>query len=111
MSKRVRKHAPVLHALSKAKPKLAKKIIEHAENDLIHCICECALNVLKGNLHLTPAHKKRLRRHLAGLRALVDRKKSLPAKRKVIQRGGCLGALLGAIIPAIGGLISSIASR
>jgi len=45
------------------------------------------------------------------LRKLVDRKVSVKKKRKVIQVGGFLGALLSAVIPTVASLIGGLASR
>jgi hypothetical protein len=42
-----------LQLLKDAKPKLRKAIITNCTPDLVKCICECAVNVLKGNINLS----------------------------------------------------------
>ena len=59
------------------------------------CLCECALNVLNGNIPLKPADKKKLKKYKQNLRSLVNRKFSVQKKKKTLnQKGGFLGALL-----------------
>ena len=79
-------------------------MLENAKNDLIECICEISLNVLKATAPISRQSKKRLTRHKTSLRKLVDRKLSLKKKRNIIQSGDFLPALLGAVIPILGGL-------
>ena len=58
---------PYLQVLLKSKPKLLN---EHGPVSLITSICECALNLLKGVIPLTPRQKRCLARyktHLCGL--------------------------------------------
>ena len=82
---RLKKHASTLKLLHKAKPSLRKAIISNGNDELIRCICECALNVLQGHAPISQQHKNCLSRHKKGLRKLTDRKVSLKNKRKIIQ--------------------------
>ena len=81
---RLQKHCSTLKLLHQAKPSLRKAILERGPDDLIRTICDCAI---------------------------VNRKISLKKKRSVIQKGGFLGALLGAVIPAIASLVDGLTSR
>lgn len=106
MSRRVHKHAPYLHVLSKGSKKQRHGVIDGASNDLITCLCECALNVLNGNVSLKPSERTKLRRHKRELRALTDGRTSLQKKKKALkQKGGFLGALLTPVLSALGGLL------
>lgn len=98
MSSRVKKHLPMLRALSTAPPKVVKAVIKSSDPDLLRALCECGLNVLKGNVKLSPSQKKKLCRHKHNLRHLIGKKTSLKKKRIILQKGGFLGALL---IPAL----------
>ena len=60
MSKRLHHHAPYLHVLAKGTSKQRHGVIQGANKELMRCLCECALNVLNGNIPLTPADKKSL---------------------------------------------------
>jgi hypothetical protein len=96
--------------LATAKPKMVKAIINCADKDLVHCLCECAFNVLKGNVPLTNAQKVKLKRYKQHLRALVHKKRA--NKKKILQTGGFLPALLAPIAASvIGPVLGSLLSR
>ena len=109
MSRRVRKHAALLQWLKTAKPATAKAVIKAADKELINTICECCLNVLKGNVPLTSQQKKKLAVHKSTLRTLAQKKVSLHRKKRALtQRGGALlGALAAPIIGLLGTLLGS----
>ena len=107
-SKRLQRNAHVLCLLNKCKPAGQRAIVQNSPPDVIDCLCEICLNVLKGNVPLTSKQKAKLSSYKASLRALV--KKSTPTKRrrKILQKGGFLGALLGPLLKTIiGPLLSS----
>ena len=99
MPHRLKKHAACLQVLATAKPKMLKAIIQNADQQLIHCLCECAHNLLKGNVPLTPAQNTRLKRYKTQLRELVQKKKA--NKKKILQTGGFVAALLAPIAASI----------
>ena len=54
MSGRIKKQAMCLQLLNKTKnAKLRKAILEHPDPELIHALCECAHNILRGNVQMT----------------------------------------------------------
>jgi hypothetical protein len=59
--------------LQKTKPCIRKHIITKADGSLIDCLCECADNILRGNVPLTKLQKEKLKRNKAGLRALMKK--------------------------------------
>ena len=71
---------PYLQVLVKFKPKLRELLIEHGPVSLITSICECALNLLKGVIPLTPRQKRRLARYETHLCGLANKKVSLKKK-------------------------------
>ena len=91
--------------LAKGKPKINKAIIEESGSDVIKLFCECAKNTLNGNVKLSPGQFKKLKRYKTQLRHLADKKIGQKKKKKVLQKGGFLGALLGAVIPALISLV------
>ncbi len=97
MSARLKKHAPLLKVLMKAKPCMCKAIVGAADQDLIFCLCECAQNVLNGNVPLTKAHLKKLKRYRKDIRHLVKKRTSQHNKKKILQKGGLITALLAPI--------------
>ena len=63
MSSRVKRQAPILLALAKSHPHVCKAILRGADKDLLHCLSECALNILRGNVPLKPSDKARLTKY------------------------------------------------
>ena len=87
-------------------PKFRKKLLEHADNELVKCVCQCASKVLDGTIPITTGEKRKLKKYKRTLRQLRGNKKSVTAKKKVIvQSGG--GFLLG-LIPAVVGALASL---
>ena len=95
MSKRLKNNSDFLCVLSKCKPKVRSAILEHADNDLVKTLSECALNTISGKIPISPAHKKKLSRHRNTLRQLSHKRVSLKKKKGILnQRGGNLLRLL-----------------
>lgn len=106
MSRRVKQFAKTLRRLSRLSESEKKRWLKSNLNkDFVHCICECAQNLLRGKVPLNKKQKSALIRRKKNLRELVRRKVSLEKKKKIIQRGGFLGALLGPIVSILGGLL------
>ena len=98
-----------LYRLSKSKSaKQRKAILKQGGMDLSKCICECVLNVIKGNVSLKAGQKKTLHRHRKDLRLLAGKKTVAATKKKILnQRGGFLGAVLGPILASLAGSLFS----
>ena len=82
VSQRLKKHANELVYLQKARPCIRKHLITKADRSLVDCLCECADNILRGNVSLTKPQKEKLARNKAGLRALTKKSVSLSNRRK-----------------------------
>ena len=106
MSSRLKKHLPLLKWLSEAKPKAAKPVLKVVDKQVLDTICECCVNVLRGNVPLTSGQKRKLFKYRQALRELAGPKKVSDKKRRVlVQRGGFLGSLLGPILGVLGHLL------
>lgn len=104
-----RKEATILRALYHLNAKQRKAVLLQADTKLVRYICECALNILSGNVPLERGHKSRLRKHACTLRKLAEPSGSLSKKKKIIvQRGGFLPALLA---PIIGTVLATLVSK
>jgi len=103
--KRIRSNYHTLQVLKTADPKLRKAILANCKSEFLKTLSECSLNLLRGNVKLTLCQKRRLRKHRVLLRKLADRHVSLSAKKSIVQRGGFLLPLLGAVLPTIASLI------
>lgn len=108
MSQTLKKFSPYLRVLHKSSPRVRKSLTKkNCSPEFIKCICECAKNILAGNVSLSPEHKRRLKRHKHSLRKLTLKKTPLKTKKKIVQTGGFLGALLGPIVKILGGLFGA----
>ena len=105
MSEKVKREQEMLRFLVRAKPPAVKAIVKNASPHLIQTLCECCHNVLKGNVPLTPAQKRRLRRHKTSIRELTKKKLSLKKRKQILQQGGFIGALLGPVISVLKGVL------
>ncbi len=105
MSDRVKKYIPRLKLLSKASPHMRKAILANCDKGTMQCICECAKNVLKGNVPINREQMQKLRRHKKSLRELVRKKTSLQKKRRIVQTGGFIGAIIAPVLSALGSVL------
>ena len=103
MSGRMKKQAVCLQMLIKTKnAKLRKAILEHADSELIRALCECAHNILRGNVKMTPREKTRLRKYQTKLRLIARKNVSVKQKRRHLQQtGGFLPALLAPLAASV----------
>ena len=79
----------LLRVLGHCQPKIRNAIPKSCENDLIHIICDCVYNVVKGNVPgLTQEKVNKLARHETSLIKLT-KKVPIKEKRKIlVQKGG-----------------------
>ena len=103
--RRLRKHAAMLKTLAQAKPHMRKAIIKGAGISLIKCLCNCVNNTLKGKVNMSKRQYRKIRRHKNDLRALNNRR-SIAGKKRIIQSGGFLGALLKPILGILGSILT-----
>lgn len=123
--KNILKQEPLLSALKVANPKLRKVIINSQDPQLISALTEIILNLLKGNIPLTPVQKKNLRKYKGRFISLYKNccthkppekiKNRKKATKILVQSGGAFPLLLSIIAPllakaALGGATSAIAN-
>lgn len=104
MSRVVKNNINVLRALALMKPLHRKAVLKVADKDLIHSVCECAYNLLKGNVSISSKRKRKLAQYKSELRKLVKKGESFKIKKKyLIQKGGgvLLPILLSTVLQAI----------
>jgi len=104
--KRIKSHSHALQVLKTADPNLREAILANCKSELVKTLSECLLNLLGGKAKLTLCQKRKSRKHRIHLRKLADNRVSLSSKKKdIVQRGGFLLPLLGAVLPPIASLI------
>ena len=103
---KLRKTFEKVRILSLATPRVRKQLVQRGGREIIDCISECCVNILKGNVHLTPKQKSCLTKHKQKLREIAKRKISLKQKKKIIQQGGFpLGAILAPVASVLASLL------
>ena len=105
MSRRVRQYMPILKKISRMGDVARRRYLKNCDKALMDCFSECAKNVLKGNVPLSKRQFSRLEREKTNVRALASKRTSLRKKRRVVQKGGFIGALLMPAVAALGSLL------
>jgi len=105
MSQRTRKFLPMLKRIRKMGDRAKKEYVRKCNKEFLDCVSECAKNVIKGNVPLSDRQKTNLRRRKKDLRALSVKKTSLRKKRKILQKGGFLTALLPPVLSILSSLL------
>ena len=79
----------LLRVLGHCQPKIRNAILKNCENDLIHIICDCVYNLVKGNIpDLTQEKVNKYAYHKTSL-IMLTKKVSIKEKRKIlVQKGG-----------------------
>lgn len=106
-STRARRLLSVLRPIKRMNNQKQKQFVSCCDKNTIYNICECAKNILAGNVRLRSAQLNKLKKHKTALRKLALKKTPLKTKRHILQKGGFLGALIGPVI----GLLSSLFMR
>jgi len=102
---RMKRFLPTLRKIHRKGDNAKREYVKRCNRQFIDCVSECAKNVLKGNVPLTNAQMSKLRLRRQDLRALSVKKTSLAKKRKIIQKGGFLSALLAPALSVLAGLL------
>lgn len=103
MSERLKKFLPILKKMKKIGPKGRNKVLKHACDDFVMCLCEISQNTLNSTVPLTDSQFKKLLQHKSILRKLIDKKIPVKKKKSAIlrQKGGFILPLLAPILGAI----------
>lgn len=86
-----------------------KQLLKKLTNEKLKIVCECALNLLRGNIPVTKSQKAKLQKHKAALRKLASKKLPLFKKKRVLLQKG--SGFLGILLPTALSLLSSIIGK
>lgn len=107
MSAKLRRNVPVLKRLYKSNRTTRGKILKDASTDTIECLCDCAYNILNGNVPLTTRQYSNLKPYRKQLRDVSKKSTSMRKKRKTFQSGGILLKLLSTLAKSVlGGVLN-----
>ena len=99
----IKKHGSMVMAMMQATPQTRKKLVKDSPSEVIRCVSECCHNVLKGNVHLSSAQKKKLYPNRQHLRRLASKSISVKKKKNILnKKGGFLSLLAPALLPLLG---------
>ena len=103
----IKTYGTFLEGLTHLSNKCRKKMIQESPKEVIDCVGECCINLIKGNVRLTNAQKNQLRARKQHIRILSSKQVPLDTKKKIINQKG--GALLGLLLkPLIAPIIGSV---
>ena len=89
-------------------PKKRNCLIDLAEPEDVHAVCDCIFNIIRGNIQISKTNVQKLKRHKDALRLIVQPKLSLKRRREALKQKGGFWPLL---IPLIGSVISGIIGK
>lgn len=100
MSARMKKYRKELCFLSKCNKTQKNNYLKSAPSTLVHAVGDCAKTVLEGNLPISNYYRKKLRKHINGLKTLSKRSTSIVQKKRYLksQVGGNIFSLLWKVV-------------
>jgi hypothetical protein len=101
----LRNHPHFYNKLKTANKPQWQKYITEASDDEILSVCECALNLKRGNLPCTRKQARSLCKHKVTLRTLARTRNPRVARQILVQKGGFLPMLAAAVIPLVADFI------
>ena len=75
-----------------------------AKKDLVYALIDCVRMLLKGGVAVSAGQLRGLEAKRRDISELLRRGGSLESKKRILQRGGFLGALLGPLISGFASL-------
>ena len=94
-------HSELLSYLQKISPRQQKRIINTLPKSALETFSEIALNCIRKRIPLNQAQIVKLRPYENQIRQLALRKNSATKKKAILMRGGILGSIISALVPAI----------
>ena len=92
---------PYLRVIAEGTPNQRRHVLNHANERLLHCLCECALNIAEGPIELNAAEKKALARHWRKLAILAYPDIPLKHKRRVLRQRGAGKFFRNVVLPVL----------
>jgi hypothetical protein len=108
---RLRQILPELKRLNRLTEEDRRNYLRTCDGPFVDCVCECMKNLLKGRVPLKSKQLKTLRRYKRLLRKVALKKTPRSERRRVLQTGGFIGAILSSLISGLGAIISPLVSR
>lgn len=104
---RIAKQARLLQALKRVDETTRLTLISNAKKELIDALVAVARLVVASRKRLTRAQIARVRAIASDITSLLRPGSTLEQRKRVLQKGGFIGALLGLVPRLLGGLLGS----
>ena len=101
-----RKYGSFLDGLSRLPPKCCTKLINDSPKEVIDCVGECCLNLIKGNVPVSNAQKKTLNAKKHHIRLLSSKRVSVGYKKKLLPERWSFTRLL--LKPLLGSVLGTL---
>jgi hypothetical protein len=115
---RVKDNETVLRALQRLDNNARAAVMASAKKELVTALVECARGIINRRVPLSPAQYEAIRRRAKDIGALTKANASLDERRRILQNGGFLSALIGpalsllpTIVKSVGGLVAKGKAR
>jgi len=108
---RVRHILPELKRLNRLKDEDRRKYLKICCAPFVDNFCECIRNLLKGRVPIKPKHLKVLLHYKNFLRKASSKKSSRKLRRRLLQTGGFLSAILPTLVSGLSALIGTLFNR
>ena len=82
----IKKYGHFLQGLTQFPGKYRQKLINDCPKEVIDCVGECCLNIIKGNVKLSSAHKQKLRPRKNHLLLISSKKVPVAQKKKIVNQ-------------------------
>ena len=90
-----------LKYLAKLSPQRLKSHIKGMDKNVLKSLAEICLNLRKKNVPLSPKQKAKLQPYEEDVYQMSLKTRGIGKKKKIIQKGGFLGTLLGSVLPIL----------
>jgi hypothetical protein len=105
---RIKQILPELKRLNRLKDEDRRKYLKTCCAPFVDGLCECIRNLLKGHVPIKPKQLKTLRRFKKFLRKASSKKTSRTLRRRILQTGGFIGAILPTLISGLSALLGPL---
>jgi hypothetical protein len=105
---RLRTHETVLRALQRLDNNARASIMASAKRELVTTLVDCARAIINQRVPLSSSQYEAIRGRLKDIRALTRPKTSLDERRRILQNGGFLSALIAPALSLLPKVVKSI---
>ena len=106
--KLLKSNAEVLLHLKKCKPNIRNYIVKNADKELIDCLSKITSSILQNHIKLNSKQKTQIKKYRPQVNQLLARGKNLKNKKKVLQSGGFLSAIIAPIAAILSSIIGGV---